>query len=517
MKTISIRTISALLGSLGLGLAACGGGSGNAPTLGSPTVLLGAAVYFDSLGGLFAVKPESPVSPATLDTGVIFATALPSATYNAITKQFVDARSRFLIYAKGGQIFKSEMTSSVAFSAVRVSSEATLTETCDEAFILAHDWADANNSIILYTVPGATPGCGDGDEVTRLVRPGMGSSTAPLNLGAKRAVAATREATNGALSGVLMQNGGVLERCNTNLDGCTSVRSGTTFVLQVGTYFSPAGAWMVLLNIDNELYAFDSTIGTLSAKLYDFLGTPRATVADTNATYFADQGRVVKLDYNGPMATPLTTDTNPIEQMALTTDRIVYLAGSRFVLKALSKAGGLPVPLVTKTVSTDNMSLLATAGNRIYYNFRNNAGHITDTGSGSVEIAGSSWLGAALPTTFAFNRNRLHYPQSNALTPWAQYGTAARVVRADGCTALSCAGATLKSLVATSHSGELTLGTLPADIPDFSLNLLGSVGQITGIAATQTDLFYIDVDGAGSLLRLTNTTDRSESRVETLF
>ena len=314
--------------------------------------------------------------------------------------------------------------------------------------------------------------------------------------------------STGAIEGYLAFDGNKLVHCDQNFQNCSLIIS---FLTSAEEWVSNNFTNNAILRADDKLYHYDLKTGTLSSALHTFSGNipdPIFSGVNETETYFSDGDTIFKLLMNGStLAMPFITESGAsISSIVLTKNKVVYEAtsGSLSTLKAVSQSGGTPTTLVQ--AATDIYSLFGfPSGDFIFYNRSVSGGGsirgvIKGDGTGGSEIQNAFWAGISTST---ISSNRLE---------------ADRMISLEGCLPSSCAGATVHSVDAT-NSGELNLGTIPADIfsVDFFYfgggnNILGTglSGSITGFTS---DVFFIDANQANSLIRITPNTSFSESPI----
>lgn len=542
-----MKTLSSLSGALFLLTAlliACGGGGGNdpAPSGGNPNPPGGGvnsggvntgssasgASYLFYTGGLSAVDPASPTSPITVEAGDDFVTvsAFESGTYNSTTKTVTSLHTHALLYAKDdGKLYKVSALKSGSLMPVQVSSESEADELCEGATALSAvtDFAHPDDSQYVYALPGADGDCETGDDEWKMVRLGMGASDVPVM--AKRPVAELGDFATGAIAGWLVFEAGALKKCDAAFANCGAPLKTVVGAPQFGDFVQLGlGLNDRVLEIDGEIFVYDGqTNNTLSAPVF---AVPTGTVAgpfaaDDSHVYFAHEKTIYRFPADGSAAvTVVAVEAEDIiaGQMATTASNVVYHTGAKGAgkhLRAVAKTGGTSSVLAS-AAGTDDLMLMAVAGNRIYYNIRNTgivngmftvtpvaAGVVDENGGGKSEQAGAYWIaGGTYPTTVDFSKTGTQGFQPQ------------RVIRAD-------ASGTLTSFDTATSASVASLGFLPADV---DIAACYGIGDATLCSATvqiipapalpalpfQTDVFFLNAATANSLTQVTDTADKNE-------
>jgi len=450
--------------------------------------------YSDKNGGLYAVDSSSPTSPQTVDTGVASDSTATIAygSYDSTTKVITGGHDHYVVYAKGGKIYRVNAVKGQSLTPAQVSSETGAATVCDTD--PDSDLMNVDNSIYFYKLPGTDGNCNTSDDVEKMVTVGMSASTSPVTITPKKLIRYTTIFdANRSIVGFLVTDSGVLKKCNLNLSTCSDLKTGVSNVSNIGNYPAQSKTY---LEIDNGLYVYDAGANTLSSSLYTFTGTSINGNADSSAFYFADDTKILKLPHNSSSVTTLITETSSINNYRFTDNSLVYEVSQ--TLKAVPKTGGAATTLASVSGAYDQIDVWYSRlpGNHVYYDKTvsgvPSAGHILDDGTGGSEVGNANWIGMSLSTTVSLSTGH----------------SIAKIVRVDGCTSTGCGGGTLKSFEASTYSGEIILGQLPTDVSSFWRFGYGSnlIGAGYSIDYSLSDIFYLNVDTANSLVRITNTT-----------
>ncbi len=498
--TLSILLFATLIG--------CGS-SNSGPNAQSGTITTpptsNAQLFFKS-GSLSRMDPANPsAAPIVVDAdntanefGVIF------RTFDVANQAISDQEVRTLLYTKDdGHFYKVSTLKDDSHLPVQVSSEGAVATLCSSG--VEPDTADHAKSILLYELAGDDADCtAKDDNVWKMLRLEMGADDAPL--AAKEVVSTLLSKSTGGIVGFLAIDGANLVRCDQNFKNCGPLPiSISTGVAELE--YNPFSGFLILL-VDDTLYSYSVDTGVMSASLYTFSAIPSGVESQLDAShaYFMDGAKLVKLALNGSAnASILVTESGTLGSIKLTSNKVVYLLSSvgtptTRTLKAVGKNGGSATTLLPAT--TDSLFLVASASSFAYYTRSNatafSSGAIKEDGTDNVDRPNALWI------SFIFR---------SSFSAASGFEVIDKILWLEGCATSTCANGTLKSVDAASHSGEISLGTIPADISLLSFSSLANEALGFGVApgsGNQLDLFYIKADQADSLLRITTTPTKSE-------
>ena len=495
--------------SLSVILSGCSGSSSNAdPTLtpntteaSNPPSTSGSYLFYS--GSINAVDPAAPASPITLEAGTDIVAhsdnTFLAGTYDLATKTYNNLHAHAIVYAKtDGKLYKA--------SALKSSSTPTPTQLSSEDKVciietVAWDIVNPDNSQIVYTTPGPNGTCRNSDDVTNIVRLGMSATDTPVDFPFKDLVTALGDGATGGFSGWLVNDAGALKRCNVNFNCGGSLKTITNYIS-----YEEQSADYTLLNIDGLHYVYDSTASTLSAPIHtlnDNISGANRVISDAGKFYFIP-GTARKSIYAVPVdgsteATLVVTDVDNIIEVNFSTNKLLYSTAT--AIKTVAKTGGTPTPIVSGAFTT--IRLTAVTGNHVYYNFSNGmfptAGMIDDDGNNKSETTNTQWQALVFGTSWNF---------SDTIPP------VSTLIRTEGYDALGAgkgfAGATVRAFTAANKTEVGVLGTLPADISTIECAAFGANMLCDGLNSTQTDIFFLNAETPGSLVRVTNTPTKNE-------
>ena len=512
-------------------LNGCGGsGNGTPPSGGAPSTT-GTATYLFYTPGLHAVDPANAASPVLVDASAVQTRQIFFATYDGATKTSSGFHVRSVVYVSGGKVWKisalasSGPPGSPGNPPVQLSNEVAVNTTPGNAASLcnawvAEDYRDHTNSRYAYKLAGADNNCNSNDDVVKVVSLGMDSTAPPLTLApGLEPMVSIIDQSSGALASVLALDrvSGNLTRRNLDFTAPLLVKSGIT--TQVSELQLTADN-RTFLNIDGDLYLYNFTTGSLSASLFSSGLVSAELLADTDgsALYFwvkTTGNTIYKFPFSGSSAADRVTlaaeaaGTVVWGYIAITTNRVAYVTSTAsngtYALKSVPRSGGAPETLVVPTTVYTNM--LGAAGSRVYFS----QGHIPPTltptariinedGTSPVTLVNASWAGASVPTAATIGAG-------TALTKVILAGFNATVG--------DYGGEPLTSFDAATYSGPIILGTIPAGVTSSFLsgwgnNHLGTIQTPNGSGGTQSDIIYANINTAGALARVTDTTGTNE-------
>jgi hypothetical protein len=561
------RLISALAfgTTVGCGISACGGGSGD--------------------GGYGDNGPPPP--PAALvsyvgTTGVFAAWADPSgASYSAAPtpnyagkKQTLRGTVDFMTGASlsqpagieiyeynDGHIYALDLTSPGAPAAQQLSSEsaATIDDTCTLSgtavaganydYVGVYFTADlqtTTNSSYFYRLPGPDGLCNTADDIIHMVKSGMTAATAPI-VAFGMPVATVRTAMGG-ISGFVVKSGADLVLVDSNFAnpiilGTFAAPIGVAVALPTGTTQGyPTGQLFVvdgnIVHVDYVAHAVSAPLYTIPnwsptnagglfaaspTTLYFSINTPAAGSTPASASIYS-------MPSDGSAA-PVAVDTEPGRVATLLfpiqgSNLIWGVVNPTYTIRTLAAAGGAPATLAT---STENAGTFIATANTVYYETwmgSNNSTTRTVTRSGTqsgiVGLDGTVIQAPLANSTFVNGGEQAPWPgdTTTTITPYqtvfqvrglspvtvTNQGTGYQYVE-DG-----VAGGSLIAIDTTSNQVVTTIGTLPVSTATaLSGTFRGNAhtGFLEAWNAMSTedpgtrDLYLLNSQTSNSLIRLT--------------
>lgn len=462
-----------------------------------------------SIDAVWVVDPANPTSPMLVDTGPIEGVSFFNINFPVMIKLYHggyvagtgtvnDTHVRTAMYAKNGRLYKvSALNGGGTPVPVQVSNDNVVTKICN--YLTAEDFADHNNARLVYEVPGDSSCTTTSNNAWKVVSMGMGATTAPLS--AKKPIGALHNATTGALTGWLVLEGTTLNKYNADFGNVQQVDTGiaSTSVQYV------ARDGDVILRVDKGVNRFLKRYNTTTGSLTDIHNSATLstrTASDSTYMYFADLNVVYQYPFDGSAArSALITEASGRTYSTLTTTdaAVIYRLFATGpdptpALKAGRKSDGFISTLVS---GSPTPSVIATAGNFVYYSAGGAASVIKDDGTGGGSHANAVWIGLTFDPTISFIRDLhpIHMLLANvsggnmALQPFDSYEAASHTVAAN------------LGTVDSDVSVLLTFQTVPG------ANIL-LTGLLTGGAPN--DAFFIDAGVNGSLVRTTFTPSLNE-------
>ncbi|MCI2284777.1 hypothetical protein L3081_17000 [Colwellia sp. MSW7] len=171
-----------------------------------------------------------------------------------------------------------------------------------------------------------------------------------------------------------MVDNGALQRCDTDFTNCSfivAVSDYANYKLKVADNF-------YLLEIDNQLFSYNISSGTLSFAIFTIANGTHITVAasDSSMVYFGQGNTLYQFPADGTsVATVLTSETDDIQIVTPSVSNVIYqvgVNGSGKEVKSIPKTGGTAISLAAAT-SDNDIVLMEVNNTYIYYNIRNMA------------------------------------------------------------------------------------------------------------------------------------------------
>lgn len=549
-RTGWVRLMIVVVVSMILGLSACGaednstgGGLSTNPEPQTPqpprppaparpsSALTETRLFFrEEPGGLWWVDPAGPTVPDLIEAGPIRGPRpIFDGTLDPANNRLDDYHLRAVVYSKDdgsgkGNIYRVSALKRDSPAPFQISNEAEAGALCGVPAV-ASDLAENENSRYLYTLPGPDGSCTTADDILKLVRIGMTATEAPIRIPPNLTPLIHLVGPDtGAITGWLAvdtQNNTKLVRCDANLQNCScdpnpqecnrEIAAFTTSVAVLGQNFLRD---RMVLRVDDTIYSYHTAgEGTRSAPLYTIRGTVADLSWDFDATdvYLSD-GRVlwkVPFDGNdGEDTSFLMQENGVISNVKLTANKVVYfvpLGTAEMTLRAADKQGGTSRILLQ--TETESLSFATSESDWVYYERSTSGtgaashfGSIRDDGTGKNEVDDAKLLGATFSTvleeSFRFQVER--------------------IVWEEGCAALPCQQAILKSKDAETNTDEMTLGPVPGDVSAFPFLRGFPVALLEGEKGlgVSTDIFFMKADEPNSLVRVTNTPGLKERLIQ---
>jgi hypothetical protein len=549
-----IFTVAALTGILAAGtiLGGCGGSGGGGGNPPPPTPIQYAA-------------PQDNVFVASIDP------AHPGTVYSPTLGQFAGARTlisgnvqpgspavvnqaqvaQFYKFADG-HVYAAPLLTADTPGGAQVSSEsqATIDDLCsnngansklgtDVNYVATqyyNDFADPNNSVYFYRLPGTSGTCNTSGDIVHMVKLGMDFTAAPIS--ALMPIAVIHDPNSGTITGFIVNEGTALTEYDANFQN-RAVLYTPAGALNVAYTLATAGVTAKggLFVLDGDIVFIDYVHNTVSASLFTIPNWNPATrfPVSSNATtaYFSvntsdetqkpvvPTSAVYSMPLDGSAApTLLGTESGVVNQVAVaqfgtTVAWSVVPPGGNYTVKTSASSSAQPVTALT---ASGNSGSFAVTANAIYYTtstFARNGTNITFSGTqtGIIGMDGTVIQAPLANSRFVANERDnngsdwLYVIRARNLSPV----TVTSIFNGNTYTEDGLSGATLEVVSTTSNTVTTTLGTMPAGITIMSGSgtLTSSAGYIDGLNVNSTgdpqtrDLIYVDTSVANSLIALT--------------
>ncbi len=527
--------------------SACGGGGNGggglvppAPAAPTYSYYTGAPTATSAVGGLFSVSSASPGAPATVDASALATTfqsptsisrneTLYTGNTDAASGTISNYRPYAVVFAANGRLYKQYVDQAPA--PVQVSNvtnigtgpgdgtaSATTNDLCDVTTV--PDFANPENSIVIYAQAGANRICGNTDDVYSWLRLNTNASTAPALL-TVLPVAPVYSDTGAITNTVAINALGRLVKLDANF-------GGTATTISFGPFID--GEWLGHLSLTRTLLflrGFGATTGELrivdtgANSLTGVLGTitngalwSKVHAYDSSYVYFVGNdavgtaaGVIQRFPVSGTAAATTFLDastvlgfTAQITDLDHTSNAVVVEgnngAGSYGIVSA-PKNGAAAVIIASST--TEGIFLYGVSNTGYVYYDRWPAtfsGHRAeakrDDGTGLVtygDANGAEWVGFHYATAFSAFDSESYYQHLVV----AEYAAAAT----------DMAGATLSVVnPGTAAKNGTVVGTVPAGIQYLYGAGEGTRALWRGFDG-DNEIFYADTAVAGSLTRVT--------------
>lgn len=491
---------------------------------------------------LSALDPENPTAtPISIISGPVSVSVLGSVfAYDSYTikkaEQTLSGMHRYaIVYAKkDGKLYKVNALKTSSLTPVQISSE-THADTFCESEVESWYLGGQDQSLIFYSLPGDDKDCDQADDnVWNMVRLDMGVNVPPIR--AKKRILKLVDLAGSALSGWLVNDSGWVKRCDANFENCGVALAP---VAKYAGKLLSLSADVTLLQIDQDLYLYNQATDQLSTSRFTLAAdsSVEVIVDDSNA-YLASGKSIYRMPIDGSAAAvSIFTSNETIGDVR----NLINMSNK--ILFAITDS----VPGHQRIVSLDKTSLLTTvlaanpdadwvlsfeSAGKVFYSFSSStyseakgskhislvSGVMNEDGSDKAEQASSEWVGFVLPITFS--------PKLGGFFSLSLEGVIQ--LQADSALDLGDAGGTLWKVDVLTGRRVINLGTLPTTrgfalerFPsnfgtESSVLIQASVTTIISPSSesiTQHDLFFLDVNKANSLVRITDTDEVDEAVV----
>jgi hypothetical protein len=404
-----------------------------------------------------------------------------------------------------------------------------------------NDFADPENSVYFYRLPGPDGACNTSDDLVFMVKLGMKPTDAPIL--ARMPLAPVHDPNTGALTGYVVNEGTALTFYDSNFQNRVVLETpaspiGVAYAL--GTA-GPSVATGRLFVLDGNIVYVNFGTQSVSPTLFtvpNWKPTQRFPIAASRTTqYFSvdtsDRTKppvtVTSALYSIPLdgssaPVQLATERGLIQAIAApvgatATAYSVVPPGGSYTIRAVTAASGQTPSVVTAVTTSGNTGSFVATANDIYYTASTFSAPdattrvFANTVTGIVGMDGTVVQGPLASSRFIAQQSDnngsgwLHVIRARNLTPVTLVSTTNGFTYTED----GISGATLEAIDTTSNVATLTMGTLPSGtIMTGTGTLTGSAGYIDGLNVNSTanpstrELLYIDTSMSDSLQMLTS-------------
>jgi hypothetical protein len=490
-----------------------------------------------AVGGLYSVSSASPATPATVDTNAL---AIPNRTATVFTATLgptpgllTNLHTYAVVFVAGGHIYKQRADSAPA--PVQISSESTIgtglgdgsgstTDLCSVSTI--PDLANPENSVVTYTLAGADSRCDTpGDNNSAWLRLSTGATIAPTPLTYQPIVRPVWNDAGVLINFLALDSSGALVKLDADF--------ATPAVIAAGPYTAVQSLGMLSMTKFVLLFRRSAdTVGTL--RIVDAGAAPGITgvlgtianapawdvghgVFDADYFYFVDNnssgvyaGVIQRFALNPPAVATNFFDVSAwagesieVLGMMITSGRVVFMgrtAGGSEEIVSITKSGTDP-RIIAAPSGSELISTMGVSSTGIVYYTRGESPTASTYRAQAVSDDGLATVTYGAPNGAVWNGFHLTSAQ-NLFTSTPHLD---RLVMAEGLPAATdMAGATLSIVSAADAARAGTLGTVPSDFTYIWGAGRGARALWTGYDAADSEIFYVDLDVANSLTRVTN-------------
>lgn len=503
-----------------------------------------------------AIDPANPATPFLAQAGSYAGARLYTfGTVVAGSPGLANQAGYSEIYKSGdGHLYRLDLSITGSAAPRQVSSEtnATIDDLCslsgatpslgtDVNYLAVqffNDFANPENSVYFYRLPGPDGSCNTSDDVVYMIKLKMSTTDAPIL--ARMPAAVVHDPNTGAITGFVVNEGAALTQYDSNFQNRVVLETPATPIgvaYPLGTaQFTGTGRLFV---VDGDIVYLNYGNGSVSAPLFSIPnwtpGKRFPTASSQSTLYFSvdtsDRTQtpvtVTSALYSVPRdgsAAPvqLATESGLIQAIAspvgaTATAYSIVPPGGAYTIRAVTAAAGQTPSVVTAVTTSGNTgSFVATAAD-IYYTTSTASAPdsatrlIQNTLTGIVGMDGTVVEQPVASSRFIAQQSDtngsgwLNVVRARNLTPLTLVSGALTYTE-DG-----ISGATLEVIDTSTNSVSLTLGTLPqGTIMNGTGTLIGSAGYIDGLNVNSTldpstrELLYIDTSAANSLRTLTS-------------
>ena len=403
-----------------------------------------------------------------------------------------------------------------------------------------NDFANPENSVYFYRLPGPDGTCNTSDDVIYMVKLGMTTTEAPVL--ARMPAAVAHDPNTGAILGFVVNEGAALTFYDSNFQNRVVLETpaspigvayplGTTDLTDTGRLFVLDGN-IVYVNYGTQ--SVSQTLFTLpnwtASKRFPTAANPTTLyfsvdTSDRTQTPVILTSALYSIPRDGSAApAQLATESGIIQAVAAPVGgtTVVYSVvppKGTYTLRDVSSSNTQTPSVVTAATTAGNAGSFIATDDSIYYTVENYSAPdsttrvYANTSTGIVAMDGTVIEPLVANSKFIAQQSDgngsdwLNVVRARNLTP------VTLVSAADGATYTEdgISGATLEAINTSTNAVTVTLGTLPSGtIMNGTGTLTGTAGYIDGLNVNSTlnpttrDLLYIDTSAANSLQALTS-------------
>lgn len=480
-------------------------------------------------GGLNFVDPSDPVSLFVIDPGTIdhhLATGIFCGIPNYMTHSISAYNLSTVVYVRDGKFWRVSTLKGAPKTPVQVSSESNAGNI--EILKTISDYADHEQSIIVYAVPGPDGIINTLDDEYKMIRLNMSATDPPqfLDIGNFSSTAGFNlpliwplYGKDGSIGGFLSIYGRTLARYDADFNHVIDIAPANSSIA-IGIYDNAIyQGSLIPVVIDGLLRFVNVTDNSITKPIYLFSTINWYGIEEQDGSfyYYVDGAKILKVPGDGVNPPTILVDEgsgNNIWRLSFTANKVTYMLNYG-AIKSVPKNGGSPI--VAASPPTGQNILLTyvdwTTGQLYYgtympsasdpFNEPVSAGMVKDDGTtGLSPVSPAGWIGEGFNSTIPYSTD---HTSSKYIFLVRDYPNSS---------ATGFAGGTMESYDVSTAAKVASLGKVPSDIISMVPSLFGvndgflAAGKNAG---GYGDIFFINPASNGSLVRLTNTPTIDES------
>lgn len=477
---------------------------------------------------LVIMDPADTTNPITLVSGTDYNNQVDAATYvrnfsyDSAGKIISSGQYESVVYAFGGKLYRIKLGYSPTPLVNRITQVSSETDALNPCYISSIvDYADAENTVLIYALPGANDFCDwGGDDVYKAIKLGDDALATPTNAFFDVVVTLRDWDSGGSITGFLVRSGTELVKYDASFDNPSIVLSNVSYVNAMvdnggGFHYlildTAGGKYIGIYDKADDsvtnVYTITTGIDTNSARM------------DADNLYFSDGDSfngpnvIKRLELGTKTPTVVTmmssSEPNGVWSMELVGDYVVYTVMENWnvtAAKSLTKTAVEAIPsTIVSTTGSERLLPQFYGSNKFYYDrmIENEsynvtlmkAGVINPDGSEQSETTDARWFGDTRANTYSQPDSQMYAPATGTML-------------ATGCTVDgtksyfdACANGSL-TLKHFDNSVDTSLGTIPAGISWFDF-VTDQIKFTPTPASVDYNLYMIDV--SNGLVSLANS------------